>query len=96
MASTEIRGTKTQALTAAYLATEFEIRGARSIEVWIDDPAIAFTVRYKTGSGGDYVERLVAANGSRYIEGSGSPGQSILLNVKSASGTPNAHILPIW
>ena len=96
MASALLKGSKVQALTTAYLATEHEIRSARGIEVWLDDPAIAFTVRYKTGSGGDYVERLVAAGGSRYIEGSGSPGQSILLNIKSASGTPNAHILPVW
>jgi hypothetical protein len=96
MASTELRASKIQALTTGYLATEFEVRGAKGIEVWLDDPLIAFTVRYKTGSGGDYVFREVAANGTRYYEGGGAPGQAILVNVKAASGTPNAHILPTW
>jgi len=97
MASTEMRSSTVQALTTSYLGTEFEIRGAASIEVWLDDAAIAFTVRYKTGdTSGDYVERVVGAGGSRYIEGSGSKGQSIFLNVKAASGTPNAHVLPVW
>ncbi|MBT7101633.1 hypothetical protein HN937_29920 [Candidatus Poribacteria bacterium] len=96
MATSEMRGSTVVTLSTSYLGTDYEIRSAKGVEVWLDDATKAFTVRYKTGHGGDWVERTVAAGGTRYLEGAGSPGKSILLNVKAASATPAAHILPVW
>jgi len=84
--------TKTQALTTNYLANDFQVRSARNVEIWISDAAIAFTVRYQY-AGGDQVERVVGAGGSRYIAGTGDRGTVLNVNVKSASGTPTAHII---
>ena len=80
--------TKEQALTTAYLANDFEIQTPR-IDIKLDDSAIAFTVRLQV-AGGDQIEFLVSAGNGFYEDF--RPGTKVLLNIKAASGTPNAQI----
>ncbi len=81
--------TKIQALTTNYLANDFEIKGATYIYVKLDDAAKAFTIRMQV-AGGDAIEEPQVAAASF-----GMPlgkGDTWLLNVKAAVGTPNAQI----
>jgi len=103
MASIKITAprTITQVLSVAYLASEYEITSARGVEIWTDDETKDFTIRYRMGQDADNIERVVVAAlagnqaPSAWIAGTGAPGVSLFLNIKSGAGTPNAKIF-IW
>ena len=78
-----------QALTTSYLAEDLEVTGARRIEIWLDDRGIGFTVQLQINNG-DKLEKVLDADGTCVIDT--SPASVALLNIKSASGTPNAQI----
>jgi hypothetical protein len=89
--------TKSQPLTTAFLGSDFEIRGASTVEVVSDDETIGLVVRWQY-VGGDQLTYTVnaVASGSDatvwYLAGDGAKGSTLYLNVKSATGTPTALI----
>ena len=89
--ATQINAPRTveTALTTNYLANDYEITGTKKLEIWLDDNTLAFTVRLQT-VGGAQIERLVTAT-ERYFIIEPPFGTKVLMNVKSASGTPNVQ-----
>lgn len=87
-------GRKVQALTTAYLgaSAKYIITGAKRVSVSLDDAAIGFTVQFYPidGYGEDSTEDIVAAGGMWWEDI--DPGQTWSLDIKAASGTPNAQI----
>lgn len=80
----------TQALTTAYGSSITLEDGARSISVTLDDSSIGFTVRIA----GANEENVPAGSGWELRPPPPGLGDNLGIEIKSASGTPNASV--IW
>ena len=82
------------ALTAGWLGEEYRVSGAHFVEIWIDDPTLAFTIRFKSDKvGAVWVEKVVTAGAGRSYWWNQDPKTKTFIDLKAASGTPTASIL---
>jgi len=84
--------TKQVALSTSYLGVgnEVQITGGSYVELWIDDATIAFTITFTVPGQDTIATKQITAGDSWNLHK--SVGTVLLVDAKSASGTPKLNI----
>jgi len=84
--------TKQVALSTSYLGAgnEVQITGGSYVELWIDDAAIAFTLSFTVPGQNTIETKQITAGDSWNFHK--SQGTVLLVDAKSASGTPKLNV----